>query len=330
MTHHAGEALPIRARPTDVKAIGAPERRIFGIKVRAATAEEAIDLLDQVDPGPCQVAFLNANNANHAWEDPDVADAFRSGLVLNDGIGLELASRVLYGAGFPEDLNGTDFVPRFLQHSARTMTIYIVGGAEGIAERAASALAAAAPRHRFVGSNHGYFDPAQSSALAAQIRASGADVLILALGTPKQELWMRDNLAATGVRLGFCVGGLLDFAAGAKPRAPALVRRLRSEWIFRLALEPRRLTKRYLVGNVLFLARLAVEKRRLWAGGAAQRSGSTARGPRQRWFPMPRKRVLRRRLVEVAMVAVILVDIYLLAGPSQVASVLDRLMSVGC
>ena len=328
MTQHAGESLPIRFRPAEPGAVAATERLIFGVGVRATTVEEAIRLLDGIDPGPCQVAFLNANNANEAWQDPEVADAFRSGIVFNDGIGLELASRLLYGQGFPEDLNGTDFVPRFLADSARTMTIYILGGARGVAERATAALSALAPRHRFVGAQHGYFEPALSQALVADIRASGADILILALGTPKQELWMRDNLAATGVRLGFCVGGLLDFAAGTKPRAPALVRRLRCEWIFRLLLEPRRLTKRYVLGNLLFLARLAIEKRRLAARRMARRSGPAAQ--RRAGLPLAGKRVVRRRLVELAMAAAILADIYLLTSDGKVWSLLGRLTSAHC
>jgi len=235
---------------------------IFGIPVRATTSDAVISALRTLPASPRQIAFLNAHNANLAWEDVRVAEAFRAGLVLNDGIGLDIAARVLHGARFPENLNGTDLVPLFLARTTQSLRIYILGGAEGVTERARDAFAALAPHHVYVGTRHGYFGDDESPAIAAAIAATGADVLILGLGSPRQELWMQAHLAATGCRLGFCVGGLIDFASGNKPRAPELVRRLHCEWIFRLMLEPRRLARRYLIGNAVFLARVARERLR--------------------------------------------------------------------
>jgi alpha-1,3-mannosyltransferase len=235
---------------------------IFGIPVRATTSEAAIEALGALPAGPRQIAFLNAHNANLAWDDARVADAFRAGLVLNDGIGLDIAARLLHGAPFPENLNGTDLVPLFLQRTQKVLRVYVLGGAEGVAERARDAFAAVAPQHVYVGARHGYFSNDESPTIAAAIAATKADVLLLGLGSPRQELWMQAHLAATGCRLGFCVGGLIDFASGHKPRAPELIRRLHCEWIFRLMLEPRRLARRYLLGNLVFLARVARERLR--------------------------------------------------------------------
>jgi len=100
--------------------------------------------------------------------------------------------------------------------------------------------------------------------IIADIRASQADVLLVGLGNPIQELWLMENLAETGCRLGFAVGALLDFMAGRFPRAPEWMRELRVEWIYRLVQEPLRLWRRYLVGNPVFLLRIVAQ----WFGGA--------------------------------------------------------------
>ena len=95
-----------------------------------------------------------------------------------------------------------------------------------------------------------------SSKVVAAIRASSADVILVAMGNPQQELWLADNLKATGSQLGFGVGALFDFVSGHPPRAPICVRTARLEWLYRLVHEPRRMTRRYLVGIPLFLFRI--------------------------------------------------------------------------
>jgi N-acetylglucosaminyldiphosphoundecaprenol N-acetyl-beta-D-mannosaminyltransferase len=87
------------------------------------------------------------------------------------------------------------------------------------------------------------------------IRRSGAAILMVAFGVPKQEKWIRDRLAETGVRLAMGVGGLFDFYSGRIPRAPVWIRELGMEWFYRFAQEPRRMWRRYFVGNFVFLVR---------------------------------------------------------------------------
>lgn len=236
---------------------------ILGVPVLAASADAAIALIDSrcAAGAPVGVAFLNAHGSNLAARDPAFAEALRGMLVLNDGIGVEIAARMLAGRGFPENLNGTDFLPAFLARTAHDQRLFLLGGRPGIAERAAARLAADHPRHRIVGLRHGYFPSSDTGKVVEDIRASGATVLLVALGNPAQELWIRAHLAATGVKAAFGVGALLDFLAGEAVRAPALLRNLRLEWAWRLLLEPRRLFRRYVLGNPLFLAR--VLRRRL-------------------------------------------------------------------
>jgi N-acetylglucosaminyldiphosphoundecaprenol N-acetyl-beta-D-mannosaminyltransferase len=117
------------------------------------------------------------------------------------------------------------------------------------------------------GWRHGYFPRRDSGLVAEEIRASGAEVLLVGLGAPEQELWLDRHLAATGARVGLAVGGLFDYYAGRLPRAPLAWRRRGLEWVWRLALEPRRLWRRYLAGNLRFLAAAWAESRRPPAPG---------------------------------------------------------------
>ena len=231
---------------------------ILGIPVLAATTQEAIRLIDRrcAAGQPFGVAFLNAHGSNLAARDSGFAGTLRGMLVLNDGVGVDIAAHLLAGRRFPDNLNGTDFLPAFLSTTTQDHSVFLLGGRPGVATRAASVIARDHPRHRLAGSRHGYFSPAETSDVVDEIRASGATVLLVALGNPAQELWIRDNLAGTGVAVAFGVGALFDFLAGEAVRAPAFIRRTRLEWAWRLILEPRRLFRRYVLGNPLFLLRV--------------------------------------------------------------------------
>lgn len=201
------------------------------------------------------VAFCNANSTNLAASNPRFRLAMREALLLNDGVGVNVASRRLYRQPFPENLNGTDFVPALLAATQMPLELFLYGSKPGVAERAAAIIEQHFPMVSVVGSAHGYLTDAEQAGLVERIARSGANMLIVALGQPRQELWAarhwRDIAGPT-----MCVGALLDFLSGDIPRAPTLVRRLRLEWAYRLAREPWRLARRYLAGNLAFLARL--------------------------------------------------------------------------
>jgi len=146
---------------------------------------------------------------------------------------------------------------RFLQQTTQHFRIFLLGAKPGVAEDAAAALEAAVPQHVVVGARDGYFVATGAAEVAAEIKASGADLLLVAMGNPAQEFWIAQHFEATGCRMAIAVGALFDFLADRVPRAPQGIRRLRLEWAFRLLLEPGRLWQRYLVGNPLFLARVA-------------------------------------------------------------------------
>lgn len=182
-------------------------------------------------------------------------------IIINDGIGMDIAARLIHGRRFPENLNGTDFIPRFLQHQRDRVRVFLLGGKPGIAERAAERLAMDYGVS-VVGTSHGYVAHEQMLDLLETINTSGANVLLVAMGNPLQEQWLVRHLKLLNPCLLMGVGACLDFLAGDKARAPRLLRQLHLEWLYRLCLEPRRLLRRYTLDIAIFL-RLCIKLRAL-------------------------------------------------------------------
>lgn len=203
--------------------------------------------------GALGVAFCNAHTAEIALRDPRLAQALSRFALVNDGIGIELGARLATGRGFLENLNGTDFLPFLLSRLSRPTRVYLLGARPGVAEAAARHFEARFPNFIAAGHRDGYFDAAQEHGVAAAVRASEADIVLVAMGNPRQEIFIADHMEAMGARAAFAVGALFDFAAGATPRAPAWLRGLRLEWAYRLWLEPRRLARRYTLEASAFL-----------------------------------------------------------------------------
>lgn len=242
-------------------------KTILGISVLAIRWDDAVALLNRLiaERRFTKVSFLNAHNANIACSDPDFAEALDDFLILPDGIGVDLAAQLLYGAPFPDNLNGTDFVPAFLQASTRPLTVGLLGATRVNAEAASVKLAALAVQHNFVVIHDGYFSAAQEPEIIGRIAALRPDMLLVAMGVPRQELWIARHIDERHCTMPVAVGALLDFLSGSVPRAPLWMRRLRLEWLFRLAVEPARLWRRYVVGNPVFLWRVAKQR---WSRGA--------------------------------------------------------------
>ena len=237
-------------------------RTILGISVLAIGWDEAIALLNRLiaERRFTKVSFLNAHNANIACTDPVFAEALNDFLVLPDGVGVDMAAKLLYGEPFPDNLNGTDFVPAFLKASTRPLTVALLGATRVNAEAASVKLSALAVQHKFVVIHDGYFSPAEEPQIVERIARLRPDVLLVAMGVPRQELWIARHIEAGHCTLPIAVGALLDFLSGTVPRAPLWMRRMRLEWLFRLWVEPGRLWRRYVVGNPVFLWRVVKQK----------------------------------------------------------------------
>lgn len=160
--------------------------------------------------------------------------------VVCDTVGLLLASR-LRGGPLRERVTGVELLEALAARSARgDLRFFLLGGRGETAERAAAALRARFPGASIAGTHDGYFDDSRSREIAAAVRASGANVLLAGLGSPKQEMWMAEHLSASGCGVGIGIGGALDVLAGNVERAPRAWQRIGLEWLYRLAREPRR------------------------------------------------------------------------------------------
>lgn len=233
-------------------------REILGFPVLVATCGEAVAAMDDhLDSAkPALITFFNAHVSNLTAHNAQFGDVLKSSLILNDGVGVGIASVILHGKPFPDNLNGTDLIPRFLRETRHCFRIYALGAAPGVAKRALDAFQAVAPQHAYVGAHHGYLNDDDSVAVLADIADKRADLVLVAMGSPRQEIWTEKYLMPRDGLRAICVGGLFDFVSQEKPRAPVWVRSLRCEWVFRLVKEPRRLWRRYLIGNTVFMARL--------------------------------------------------------------------------
>lgn len=171
-------------------------------------------------------------------------------LLVNDGVGMDLAAWLINRRRFKSNLNGTDFTPYLLRQAQRPLRIFLLGGTPEVVKRAAE-HARQQLGQEVVGVGDGYAGMRETD-LLARIAQSQADILLVALGNPIQEQWILQHRDMLEVPLVMGVGALFDFWAGNKPRAPRLVQSLRMEWFYRLCLEPRRLLRRYTVDIVRF------------------------------------------------------------------------------
>ncbi len=233
-----------------------PVLPILGMPVHDLGWNQALALLEEKlvsRTGFTHIAFLNANNANVMVQDPAYRDVLSRCLVLPDGIGVDIAAKFLHGGRFTANLNGTDFVPAALTFISRPLRIGLLGATSDVLQAAAQNFRRHTPWHEFVEISDGYFDRADPVLILKRIEAARIDLLLVAMGTPLQEKWVDRHLTSDHARVVVSVGALLDFVSGRVARAPGWVRRLRSEWLFRLWLEPSRLWRRYVLGIPVFL-----------------------------------------------------------------------------
>lgn len=210
---------------------------------------------------PTRLAFVNPDCVNIAASNAEYRQSLASAdWVCADGIGMKIAGTLL-DRPVRQNLNGTDLFPQLCEQLAASgHSVYFLGAAPGIAERASQWALERNPRLRVAGTRSGYFTESGEAGVIEAIRASGADVLLVAMGAARQEPWLERHLPATGATIGIGVGGLFDFYSGRIPRAPLWLREIGGEWIYRLIQEPGRMWRRYLLGNGIFLVRILKER----------------------------------------------------------------------
>ena len=233
-----------------------PEIEILRVPLARLTPEQAVKEAQRLHarPEPAFIAHANAHTLNLAHDDPEYRGVLRrADLVLNDGKGVMLAARI-HGERFPHDLNGNFFGPLLLKKAAQEgWLVFFLGAGPGVADRAAAALQRDIPDLQIAGTLDGYF--ASDDVAIDAIKGSRADLVLVGMGNPLQERWIDRCLERTGARLAIGVGAFFDFVTGEVPRAPAWMNRYGLEWVHRLVQEPRRMWRRYVLGNPKFVWR---------------------------------------------------------------------------
>lgn len=238
---------------------------VAGMRVHNLTENETVDAIARlIDEGGLHyAAVVNAAKIVAANKDAALKRALlEADLVTADGMSVVWASRLL-GQPLKERVTGIELFKRLVRlASERGWAVYFLGARDesvrGVVERFTSAY----PALRVAGYHNGYFHVSESAAVAEVIKRSSSDLLFVAMGSPAQECWIRSNLETTGARFALGVGGSFDHVTGLARRAPGWMQRSGLEWLYRLIREPRRLWRRYLIGNSIFL--WLVLRQRLW------------------------------------------------------------------
>ncbi len=234
---------------------------VFGVPFFSGTMDEALQKIEILvkSKQSCHIAFINAHCLNIAYKNRAYKEILKKCFfVFADGIGAKIGAKMM-GFKVEENVNGTDMFPLLAEKPYR---IYLFGGAPGVAAKALENAKALNGRADFAGCADGFFKEKSEEQIFAELAELKIDILLVAMGVPKQEEWINRNLDKLPGCVAVGVGGLLDFVSGRIPRAPLWMRKLNIEWCFRLYCEPVRLFKRYIVGNPLFIIRVFWSK--LW------------------------------------------------------------------
>lgn len=235
--------------------------RIGRSNVDAVTSDEALDRLVDLAENPSGAAQVVTPNAQHIVlleSDPYLRKIYSdAALVVPDGISLVYAARLL-GTPLKGRVTGVDVLQGLCARAAdHGLSVFFLGGRRGAAEEAAARLKSVHPKLNVAGTScppYGFhLCEAGLSEVSREILAARPDILFVALGAPKQEYWIYEHRSKLGVPLSIGIGGSFEMISGMTRRAPRWIQAAGFEWLFRLAMEPRRLWKRYLIGNVQFV-----------------------------------------------------------------------------
>ena len=206
-----------------------------------------------------RVMYANAHVLNQSAGNRALRGALESAdRVYCDGYGVRLAATALERP-VPHRMTGADWIWGLAALCAQTTdSVYLLGSEPGVARRAADRLTTTYPGLDVAGTHHGYFEPgsAHDDRVVEDINARRPSIVLVGMGTPKQELWVQRNAARLDVDVLWTVGALFDVVSGKVPRAPGWLADNGFEWIFRLAIEPGRMWRRYLLGNPVFIRRV--------------------------------------------------------------------------
>lgn len=269
------------ARPAAVDILGV---RIHRVSLDGAVAQVSDLIREAGRTGGARLVFTpNPEMLYRASRDASFRAVLNSAdLLVPDGVGVVLASRVLSRRPLATRVAGVDLLTGLFKRTRESgpLRVFLLGSRPGVAARAAAALAARYPGLRVVGTEHGYFT--DDDEVVEAIRAAGPELLVAGLGSPKQELWLAARRGALGGVVAVGAGGSLDVLSGDTRRAPAWVRRLNLEWLYRILSSPRARLRRVpaLAGFVLVVLGAAfgrAPRSRMTSPGSGSESGGEER-----------------------------------------------------
>jgi N-acetylglucosaminyldiphosphoundecaprenol N-acetyl-beta-D-mannosaminyltransferase len=248
-----------------IKAVARPERfEVLGVPINSAPFADVLGRVFQAPESGEHLAlhFATAHTLVEAQENEQLRDALSSGLTQPDGMPLVWLGRA--GGRHVERVCGPDFMPALIERGIEAgRTHFFYGGAPGVPEALAARLLDRYPGLRVAGTYSPPFRPLsadEEEAIVARINAAVPDYVWVGLGTPKQDLWLAANRPRLHASALLAVGAAFDLLAGRRRRAPRWMQRTGTEWIYRLAMEPRRLGSRYTRVNARFLRLLLADR----------------------------------------------------------------------
>jgi len=254
--------------PSEPGTIASPQRvNILGVQVADLEVDELHEYILRTvrTNGKQQVLNVNVHALNLAYRNPWLRACFnQAGLVFCDGAGVILGARIL-GRKLSRRITYADWMWQLGEFaSVNGLSLYFLGGRPGVAAKAAARLRERFPGLVILGCQDGYFEKTTGSAenetVLSQINTLRPDILLAGFGMPLQERWLSENWERLNVHIGLTGGAVFDYISGELPRAPRWMTDRGLEWLGRFLLEPRRLWKRYLVGNPVFLWRVLMQR----------------------------------------------------------------------
>lgn len=217
---------------------------IMDVPINKVTMEEASDQVVGYLLGEDQHTVFTPNPEiiMDAQKDPELMRILQEAdLVVADGIGVVLASRILKVERLPERVGGFDLMQQVLNKiKDKDVKVYFLGSKPGVAKEAANNMRKTYPGINIVGTRDGYFGPEEEPDIINEIKALKVDLLMVGLGAPRQEKWIDKHIEELGIKVGVGVGGSLDVMAGTVKRAPEIYQKLGLEWFYRLLTNPKR------------------------------------------------------------------------------------------
>ena len=249
------------------KKIGENKRiEILGVKVDVLNVQETIDLVNKYikSKTPLHLMGVNADKINEAQNNPKLMEIInKCGVINADGASIILASQYL-NTPLPERVAGIDLMQDLVNLSEKNnYSIYLLGAKEEVVQKTKDVLMEKYPKLNICGVKNGYFTDDEWYNIADDIKKVNPDIVFVGITSPKKEYLIEflQNQGISAVMMG--VGGSFDVISGFIKRAPKWMQKCNLEWLFRVIQEPKRLFKRYFVGNIVFIKAIKKEKKRL-------------------------------------------------------------------